>query len=139
MALAPTNFDNGFAVDDYTVPAFATITVGTETGNDIPVTIQLYADAAGTIELDNVASVFMYISDSAAGAGITAAGPDGGIAIGTDGDYIELVSNAAGYLVSEVDGDIDVVLTDATGTPTFYLVLLLPTGRRIVSSAIVNT
>lgn len=133
---SPTNFDNGLQLDSYMVPAFVTMSVGSEVANAINVVIQLYADAAGTIELDNSAAVFWYLSDDSGGNGLTGAAPDGGTAIGTDGDIVEVTANTSGYLISEADGDIDVTLTDTTGTPTFYLVIILPTGRRVVSGAI---
>jgi hypothetical protein len=133
--MAITNFLNGLAMDGYTIPAHATITVGAENTNVVPVTIQLYADGDGTEELDNSAAVFMYVADAATGAAITASAPSGGIAIGTDGDYIELVSGSAGYLISEADGDIDLEVTD-NSADTFYLVLLLPTGKRIISDVL---
>ena len=54
---------------------------------------------------------------------------------GTDGLLLEWTNNVSGLVISEADGDIDVTLTD-TGTPTFYLVLVLPNGRLVVSPAI---
>ena len=38
-------------------------------------------------------------------------------------------------LVSEADGDIDINITES-GTDTFYLVLVMPNGKLIVSDAI---
>jgi len=38
-------------------------------------------------------------------------------------------------VISEADGDIDVDITDS-GTPTMYLVLVLPNGKLAVSDAI---
>jgi len=130
-----TNFENGLAIDGVKIPAHAVITVGAESANVVNVAIQLYADAAGQVELDSVAGVDFYLSDDSGGAGIAATAPSGGIAIGTDGDYIEYVSGKAGKLFSESDGDIDVDVTEV-GTDTFYLVVVLPTGKRIVSTAL---
>lgn len=130
-----TNFDNGLAIDGYQIAAFATIDVAAEDSNDVAVTIQLYADEAGNVPLANVAAVEYWLSDDSGGAGVAATAPDGGIAIGTDGVLNELVSGKAGYLVSEADGDIDIVVTES-GSDTFYLVLKLPTGRLIVSDAL---
>ena len=66
----------------------------------------------------------------------SATAPAGGIAIGTDGALIETVANLAGTMISEADGDIDIDLTNATTTPTFYLVVRLPTGGLAISDAI---
>lgn len=131
-----TNIDNGLAIDGYQIPTFAVITVGAEATNVVNCAIQLYADEDAQVELENVATVDYWLSDDSGGAGVAATAPDGGIAIGTDGDIHELVAGKAGYLTSEADGDIDVDVTES-GTDTFYLVIKLPTGRLIVSSALV--
>lgn len=130
-----TNFKNGMAIDGYQIPAFATIDVAAEDSDDVAVTIQLYADAAGTIPLENVASVDFWLSDDSGGAGVAATAPDGGIAADT-GDYNELVSGAAGYLTSDATGAIALTVTES-GTDTFYPVVKLPTGRLIVGDAMV--
>ena len=135
MALQVTNVDNGLAIDDFTIAAFATITVGVEATNVVNVAIQLYADEDGTIELDNLATVEFWISDAVTGIGLAATAPSGGFAIGTDGDVMALVvSGKYGLVRSETDGDIDIDVTE-TGTDTFYPVLRLPTGRVIVGAA----
>lgn len=136
MALRPTNVDNGLALDDYTIPAYATLVAGSEDTNVVNVAIQLYADADGTIELDNVASVEIWISDAATGIGLAATAPDGGFAIGTDGDILaELVTSKFAIVQSEADGDIDIDVTES-GTDTFYVALRVPaTGRVFVSGA----
>jgi hypothetical protein len=40
------------------------------------------------------------------------------------------------WLVSESDGDIDVAITHAAGAKTMYLILVMPNGRLVASSAI---
>lgn len=137
MAIKPTNFKNGLAVDDYTMPLYATLTAGAEDTNVVNVAIQLYADAAGTIELDNVTSVEFWISDASTGIGLAATAPSGGFAIGTDGDVLaEVVSGKYALIQSEADGDIDIDVTE-TGADTFYAVIRVPaTGRVFVSNAL---
>lgn len=115
--------------------AGATITVGAEAANVINVAIQL-TDAAGDA-LATVGHVVAFLSDASTGIGITAAAPDADVAIGTDGAILwEFVTDKAFMLQSEADGDIDLDIGDATGTPTWYLVVLLPNGQKVISDAI---
>lgn len=81
-------------------------------------------------------SVFAYLSDDANGDSLTATAPSGGIAIGTDGLSIPVVADKSFQLVSEADGDIDLLVTEAGGA-TWYLVVVLPNGQLAVSGPIV--
>lgn len=113
--------------------AGATMVVGAEGGsNDINVTIQ-FTDAAGA-DMATRVCVPWYLSSDANGDALATA-PTGGIAIGTDGLLMETLDNQAGLITSEADGDADVTLID-TGTPTIYLVLVMPNGSLVVSGAI---
>lgn len=111
----------------------ATVVVGVEDPDDINVTIQLTNLMGG--DLASRASVQFYLADDANGDTPSAAAPDGGIVIGTDGAMIEWTANLSGLLISEADGDIDITLTDS-GTPTFYLILIMPDGSLVASDAI---
>lgn len=112
----------------------ATITVGTEAADVINVGIQL-TQPDGT-DLATIGIVTVYLSDDSGGDGVTATAPSGGTAIGTDGSILaELTTGKMWTLNSEADGDIDLDLTEV-GTPTFYLVVVLPTGGKVVSDAI---
>lgn len=134
--MAITNFVNGLAIDGRQIPTFAAITVGTEDTNVVNVAIQLYADAAGQVELANTGIVQVWISDAATGIGLAATAPDGGFAIGTDGDILAaVVAGKYAIVQSEADGDIDINVTES-GTDTFYVAVLLPTGRLVVSGAL---
>lgn len=128
-----TSFPNGLSVAGFASPANATITVGSEDTNAINVAVQLL-DGNGD-NLATAAGVQWYLSDDADGSSLTAAAPDGGAAIGTDGLLIEQTANTSGLLVTESDGAADVALTEA-GAATWYLVLVLPSGRVVVSGAI---
>lgn len=112
--------------------AGATFTIGSEAADVINVGIQL-TDAAGS-DMATRAGVDFYLSDSATGDTVVAAATS--LAIGTDGVAIEYVSNSAGKLISEADGDIDLDIGDASGAATYYLVLLMPNGSLVVSDAI---
>lgn len=115
-------------------PVGATITVGAETGGDtINVAIQLLD--AGEAEVDERGTIFAYLSDDANGDSLAATAPSGGVAVGTDGLLIPVVTNKAFFLTSEADGDIDLDVVEA-GAATWYLVLVLGNGSHVVSGAI---
>lgn len=109
------------------------LTVGSEDTNVINVAGQLN-DAQGNA-VEEVAMLDFYLADDAAGTTPSGTAPTGGIAIGTDGALIESVDNLSGKIITEADGDFDIDITD-TGTPTFYLVVQLPTGGLVISDAI---
>lgn len=112
----------------------ATFNINTQAGNDITVNIQL-VDAGGD-DMAAVSYVNAFVSDAASGIGIAATAPSGGAAAGTDGAVIaELVTSKMWTLQSEADGDIDLVITEAAAD-TWYLVVVLPNGRQVVSGAI---
>jgi hypothetical protein len=112
--------------------ASASYTIGAEAGNVINVAIQL-KDAAGA-DMATRSSVRFYLSADANGDAVATAATS--LAIGTDGLMIEWVSNSSGMLTSEVDGDIDINIGDASGAATYYLVLVMPNGSLSVSSVI---
>jgi len=131
--MALTNFPDGISVDGYAMPTNATISVGTEGTNAISVTIQL-VDGNGD-NLTAIAGFSWYLSGDSAGAGIVGTAPNGGTAIGASGKIAELVAEKAGYLLTDATGKAIITLTDST-TPTFYLVVILPIGKVVISSAI---
>ncbi len=111
----------------------ASFAIGTEQANAITVTVQL-SDRRNGGDMSERICVGWYLSSDANGDAIATA-PSSGIAIGTDGLLIEWTANVAGIAVSEADGDIDVVLTEA-GAGTWYLVLVMPDGKLYPSGAI---
>lgn len=123
-----TNFNNNR--DLLIKPVF---TIGSEAANAINVSIQLTDRKNGGDIAERVALMW-YLASNATGDAIATA-PDGGIAIGTDGLLIEHTNNVAGMVVSEVDGDIDVTITESTAK-SFYLVLVAPDGKLYPSAAI---
>lgn len=110
-------------------PAFV---VGAEAGNVINVGIQLKTIAGA--DLAERASLLAYLSDDANGDSVAGTAPDT-VAIGADGVAIPLVAGKAWLLTSEADGDIDINFTE-DGADTWYLVVVLPSGRRAISGAI---
>ena len=129
---------SGLALDGVQIPMNCTFVIGAEAANVINVAVQLLADEQGAEYLDATSGawVMWYLADDAAGDTPTTVAPDGGVAVGTDGTIIEWAANLSGVAVSEVDGDIDINITHAAGAKTVYLVVALPTGRRVVSGAI---
>lgn len=111
----------------------ADFTVGTEATNAINVAIQL-KDRVDGGELGEAVALNWYLASAATGQTVASA-PDGGIAIGTDGVLIEWTANVSGLVISEADGDIDVTLTESS-TGTWYLVLVAPDGKLLISGAI---
>jgi hypothetical protein len=114
----------------------ASITVGAENANVRTITIQL-KDANGA-DITERTIVKAYVMADANGDAFVTTGGSTGIAIGTDGALLAVVAKKEFTLISEADGDIDLTWTD-TGTEAAFLHLVLPTGRRIVSSALTNT
>lgn len=113
-------------------PADASFTIGSESSNTINVAIQ-FTDAEGN-DCEERVGVPWYLSDNSNGDTLATA-PDSGIAIGTDGLLIETLDNQAGFMVSESDGDVDVDISETTDT-SFYLVLVMPSGKLVVSDEI---
>jgi hypothetical protein len=117
-------------------PLAATFAIGADAGGTISVGIQLQDGNAADLAVRG--SVFAYLSNDANGDAIATTAPDGGWAIGTDGLLIPVVAGKAAQLVSEADGDIDITITES-GTATWYLILVLPNGKLVASTAIALT
>jgi len=109
-----------------------TFTIGTEAANVINVAMQLLA---GGVALGRSAVVDVYLSDDADGIGISGTAPATSVAIGTDGSIIFTKTAKLAFEVdSEVDGDIDMDITE-TGGDTWYMVVVA-NGIKYVSDAI---
>ena len=118
-------------------PIEAVITVGGDTAGVFPVAIQL--NGSNGKALTHVAAIHAYLSKSADGSDISAYGTDTSeFVIGTDGLFVEHITDIAGLLVSEADGDIDVEITVVT-TKSAYLVLVMPDGRLVISDLMTYT
>jgi len=111
----------------------ASFVIGAEGSNIINVGIQLKYDKS---QADTVRrGVFGYFSDDTNGDSLLGTASSGAVAIGTDGVLIDVVAKKSFWLISESDGDIDINITEA-GVKTMYLVLVMPNGRLVASSAI---
>ncbi len=117
------------------VVGFATMTVGAEAGGGTTINVAIQLQDVNHIDLAVRGQVRAYLSNDAYGDSIATSAPSGGVAIGTDGLAIPLVTSKCWLLTSESDGDIDITITEA-GVATWYLVLVLPDGSLLVSGAI---
>lgn len=98
-------------------------------------TISLQAKDANGNNVAQRVAMLAWLSDDAAGESVNAANPSGGVAGGTDGAVHALVTSKQFRLVTEADGTVDVVITEA-GADTWYLAVQMPDGRIVVSDAI---
>ena len=117
--------------------ASVSFTVGSESTEAITVSCQ-FKDAAGA-DMTSARCLRAYLSADSAGQ--TAASSSGlTVTSGTDGlTQVSVDSNTINmlWLTSEADGDVDVVITDASGgTTTNYLNVITPDGKIHTSGAI---
>ena len=116
------------------IPHGCTFTIGTEAANVINVALQLLASDGSA--LTGRGLVDIYLSDDQYGN--TCASTAEGIAIGTDGIIVAADASLNSIKVlSESDGDIDINITETTGADTYYMVVVMPSGKKIVSDPIV--
>ena len=117
--------------------ASVSFVVGSESTEAITVSCQ-FKDAAGA-DMTSARCVRAYLSADSAGqtaassSGLTVtSGTDGLTQVSVDANTINML-----WLTSEADGDVDVVITDASGgTLTNYLNVITPDGKIHTSGAI---
>lgn len=117
----------------------ATLTVGAETANAITVNVQL--NQTGDNPISQASVVDLYLSSDAAGQTVVNAAGTGIVpTAGADGSMIDTsitTTQAAWKMVSESDGDLDVVLTNAGDeTESVYLNLRLPNSKVVTSTVL---
>lgn len=110
----------------------ATITVGDANTATVTAAIQL-TDYDGN-DIAYAGTVMAYLSDDAAGLEPCGTSPTADMANGADGDCQIVVAEHTYMLTSEADGDIDLTLGYTTNAHDFYFVVVLPNGKRIVST-----
>ena len=117
--------------------ASVSFSVGAESTEAITVSCQ-FKDAAGS-DMTSARCLKGYLSADSAGqtaassSGLTiTSGTDGLTQVSVDANTINMI-----WLTSEADGDVDVVITDASGgTLTNYLNVITPDGKIHTSGAI---
>lgn len=111
-------------------------TVGADAGTTVNVAL-VFKNPNGEV-IAQRGAVEAYLSDDANGDSIAASAPSGGVAIGTNGLAIPVVTSKAWLLTSESNGLLDLTITEA-GAATWYLIVRLPNGKLTASGAIVFT
>jgi len=121
-------------------PVDAEITVGAPTAGSFPVAVQLLGPSGKVLKAP--ACVFCYLAKDAEGKTICVDGTDTtSLDAGTDGLMVETAGYAtavSGHFVSEDDGDIDITAIVLT-TRTMYLVVVLPSGKLVISTIMTYT
>lgn len=115
----------------------AVITPGATHTDTIATTIQL-KDFEGN-NLTVPSTVLAYLTSDSAGLDINTTSLTTDMSIGTDGSINIITAYKVYLLVSEADGAIDISMGYTTGALSFYLVIILPNGKRVVSTAIAFT
>lgn len=112
----------------------ASFTIGAEAGNVINVAVRLK-----TSDNKNVAGrkkVTVYFADANTGAAVTGTGPNGTVAIGTNGAILNTVQSKKQYdIITDQNGQFDLNIGES-GAVTWYLVVCLPDGNIVVSNAV---
>jgi len=118
----------------FTTPIDATITVGTAVSHAYPVYIQLLGPSGKDMKYSSVVGV--YLCTDTAGDTMASATQSAGLDILTDGTIlVEHTADVYQTLKSEADGDIGLTVT-LQASYTVYLVVVLPNGRVVISSAL---
>jgi len=117
----------------------ASIAVGVEDTDVIPISIQLTSATGGTAA--GIVSLMAYLSDTADGSTVTNLSPDTYVVVPDGVGYLTSIttdgadSNRLFHLISDVNGSINISISDTT-TRGWYLVLMLPYGKIKVSDII---
>ena len=108
--------------------------IGAEASNIINVGMT-FKDASGTAKAEGVCCQ-AYLSDDSAGNSIVATAPTT-VAAGTNGKIAALVAGKVfQFNPVAASGLLDINITLSSGAATYYLVVVLPNGKRVVSGAI---
>lgn len=115
------------------------VSISAEASNARTISLQLL-DRNGN-EMSQRAALEGYLSSDANGDSVEAASSTLTTTSGTDGQTIarsagNSLGNTTFMCVSEVDGDLDITITQTSGADTFYLNLILPDGSLWTSTAI---
>lgn len=108
-------------------------TVGVEASNIINVAMVFKNGAGQTQAVPK--SGLLYLSTDSTGLTPATTPPQTSLAAGTNGKLTKWTANLSGFFVTTAAGLLDVNITD-TGTPTFYVVIVLPNGSLAVSGAV---
>jgi hypothetical protein len=103
-------------------------TVGAEAGQAITIALQFWSDAEDQVATAPVVA-HVYLSTDAAGQALEIA--TSALSAGTDGTVLVTDTGVTqAWIISEADGDMDLVVTD-TGTTTIYVNVVLNGVRTV--------
>ena len=114
----------------------AVITVGATHTDTIAATIQLKDWAGNNLKVSN--SVLAYLSEVSTGLDISTTNLTTEMTA-TTGHLAALVQYKNYILGSDVNGAIAITMGYTTGAKSFYLVIILPNGKKVVSTAFAFT
>ena len=116
-------------------PTGSSFTVNPAAGDEVTVDVQLQ-DGTGAA-ISEAGHVMAYLSDSPLGDGVAAIAPSGGVAEAQGKIIAAVVVGLAFWLQSEDGGNgaISLEITEAAAK-TFYLVIVLSSGKHVASPAI---
>lgn len=116
-------------------PYGASFTLGAETANTRNVAIQL-TDRKGAAVAQRT-MVDVYISDAATGVGLTATVPTSNLAVGTNGTIMAtLTTNKHVKVLTDASGRVDINVIQTAVIATYRIVVVLPDGSLVISSAL---
>jgi len=115
------------------------VAISAEAANARTVSLQFFSK--NKKEMTDKVAVTAYISSDANGDALEADSATLSFSAGTDGIVAPLaatdaVGNTVLLLVSEDDGDVDLIITQTSGADTHYVNILLPNGEVFTSQAI---
>jgi len=110
-----------------------TFSIGTETDEVIRISGQLKDKEGNNLAIP--VGIQVYLSDNANGLSLAATAPSGGWVIGTTGILLSLIANKSATIISNATGNFDLDITEVTAK-SFYLVVIMPLGNLVISSAI---
>jgi hypothetical protein len=113
----------------------ADVTISAETSDEIELAVQLVDSSGNDITSGNHA-LYMFFSDDDTVINFSVDPPEG-LSVGAAGTFNEIVADT--YFLAFFDNGEFWITVEETGAKTWYLVVILPGGEYIVSSAITFT
>lgn len=109
-------------------------TVGAEATNAVTVSMQ-FKDKFGR-DLTGKVAVKAWLSDGSDANDVLATSGTLSVAAGTDGAIVEYSTDNGFLLITEDDGDMDLVVTETNGAQTYFVNVVLPNGNVATSGVL---
>ncbi len=129
-----SEFSEGAIAELQNVFLDASFTIGAEATNAITVNVAVKTNR-GQAAVASRRALMCYLSDASTGAGVCATAPATSVVAGTNGKLDAIITKKVFIATTNASGALDIVITE-TGAATWYLVMVMPDGRLVVSSAI---